>query len=82
MFDAIGDGVAGLNEARADDSVTVPAADIVWSAFQDSARAPVLGHRFWSSNSMLGCGPTTPQDYPERSGFAPRRERECGHRRH
>jgi len=27
---------------------------------------------------MLGCGPTTPQDYPEWSGFARRRERECG----
>src|SRR5271163_2220843 len=26
---------------------------------------------------MLGSGPTTPQDYPENSGFAPRREREC-----
>jgi hypothetical protein len=34
------------------------------------------------SNSMLGCGSTTPQDYPERTGFAARRERECGHRRH
>jgi hypothetical protein len=31
---------------------------------------------------MLGCGPTTPQVYPEKSGFAPRRERECGRRRH
>ena len=31
---------------------------------------------------MLGCDPTTPQDYPEKSGFAARRERECGHRRH
>src|ERR1700731_2354876 len=37
---------------------------------------------FQASNSMLRAGPTTPQDYPERSGFAPRRERECGHRRH
>src|SRR5215472_13795026 len=27
---------------------------------------------------MLGCGPATPQDYPERSGFGRRRERECG----
>src|SRR2546430_667900 len=34
------------------------------------------------SNCMLECCPTTPQDYPEKSGFAPRRERECGHRRH
>jgi len=33
------------------------------------------------SNAMLGSGPTTPQDYLEKSGFAPRRERECGHRR-
>src|SRR5215475_12230910 len=30
------------------------------------------------SNSMLGCGPTTPKDYPEWNGFARRRERECG----
>src|SRR6267142_900959 len=37
--------------------------------------------RFRLSNSMLDCGPTTPQDYPERSGFGRRRERECGHRR-
>src|ERR1700719_3738367 len=28
---------------------------------------------------MLGSGPTTPQDYPERSGFGRRREREWGH---
>src|SRR5205823_6941098 len=35
-----------------------------------------------SSNAMLGSGRTTPQDYPEKSGFALRRERECGHRRH
>src|SRR5215831_1321743 len=34
------------------------------------------------SYSLLGCGPTTPQDYPEWSGFGRRRERECGHRRH
>jgi hypothetical protein len=27
--------------------------------------------RFQLSNSMLGSGPTTPQDYPENSGFAP-----------
>src|SRR5690349_13059470 len=27
---------------------------------------------------MLGCVPTTPQDYPEWSGFGWRRERECG----
>ena len=40
------------------------------------------GRRFRLSNSMLDCGLTTPQDYPEKSGFAPRRERECGHRRH
>src|SRR3984893_5852378 len=33
----------------------------------------------WPSNSMLGSGPTTPQDYPERSGFGRRREREWGH---
>jgi hypothetical protein len=26
---------------------------------------------------MLGCGSTTPQDYPEWSGFGRRREREC-----
>src|SRR5438270_4517231 len=34
------------------------------------------------SNLVLRCGRTTPQGYPEKSGFAPRRERECGHRRH
>jgi len=28
------------------------------------------------SNSMLGCGSTTPQDYPECSVFDGRRERE------
>src|ERR1700739_681020 len=33
------------------------------------------------SNSMLGSSPTTPQDYPEWSGFTRRREREWGHRR-
>src|SRR5438874_215875 len=38
--------------------------------------------RFRLSNLMLSCGRTTPQDYPERSGFPWRRERECGHRRH
>src|SRR6266853_1095054 len=38
--------------------------------------------RSQSSNVLLGSGRTTPQDYPENSGFAPRRERECGHRRH
>jgi hypothetical protein len=32
-------------------------------------------------NAMFGSGRTTPQDYPENNGLAPRRERECGHRR-
>src|SRR5438105_6710592 len=31
---------------------------------------------------MLRTGPTTLEDYPEKSGFARRQERECGHRRH
>src|SRR6202035_3976907 len=31
------------------------------------------------SNSMLGSGQTTPQDYRESSGFGRRREREWGH---
>src|SRR5215467_4685643 len=31
---------------------------------------------------MLGGGPTTPEDYPQWSGFGRRREREWGHRRH
>jgi hypothetical protein len=31
---------------------------------------------FRRSNSMLGCGLTTPQDYPEWSGFGRQRERE------
>src|SRR6202035_5497121 len=31
------------------------------------------------SNSMLGSGQTTPQDYRESSGFGVRREREWGH---
>jgi hypothetical protein len=43
---------------------------------------PTADKRSQSSNAMLGSRPTTPQDYPERSGFAPRLERECGHRRH
>jgi hypothetical protein len=30
---------------------------------------------------MLACDPTTPQDYPECSGFSRRREREWGHPR-
>jgi hypothetical protein len=30
------------------------------------------------SNAMLGCGSTTPQDYPEWSGFGGQREREWG----
>jgi hypothetical protein len=42
--------------------------------------------RSGSSNSMLGSPPTTPQDYPETSGFPPQQERECGrgrdHQRH
>src|SRR6202035_331822 len=33
------------------------------------------------SNSMLGSGQTTPQDYRESTGFGRRREREWGHRR-
>ena len=37
--------------------------------------------RIKPSNSMLGLRPTTPQDYPEWSGFGRRREREWGHRR-
>ena len=53
-------------------------ADIVMSAFQPQLRIARSG----PSNSMLGSPPTTPQDYPERTGFAARRERECGHRRH
>jgi hypothetical protein len=45
-------------------------ADIVGSAFQYLANPPQLRiARFGPSNSMLGCGPTTPQDYPEKSGF-------------
>src|SRR4029077_10318075 len=35
--------------------------------------------RSQASNSLLRAGPTTPQDYPERSGFGRRREREWGH---
>src|SRR5580704_11554858 len=31
------------------------------------------------SNAKLDCGRTTPQDYPERTGFGGRREREWGH---
>src|SRR5499426_4384658 len=31
---------------------------------------------------MLDGGPTTPEDYPQWSGFGRRREREWGHRRH
>src|SRR6516164_6900106 len=58
-------------------------ADIVRSAFQYLANPPQLRiARSGSSNSMLGSPPTTPQDYPETSGFAARREREWGHRRH
>jgi hypothetical protein len=37
--------------------------------------------RIKPSNSMLGLRPTTPQDYPEWSGFGGQREREWGHRR-
>jgi hypothetical protein len=51
------------------------------SALHNKLR-PLRLVRSQSSNAMLGSGPTTPQDYPENSGFAPRRERECGHRRH
>jgi hypothetical protein len=40
---------------------------------------PTADKRSQSSNAMLGSGPTTPQDYPERSGFGRRREREWGH---
>src|ERR1700751_4586269 len=47
---------------------------------QRSDYLQITGSR--SSSSMLGCGPTTPQDYPEWSGFGRRREREWGHRRH
>src|SRR5215470_9276889 len=34
--------------------------------------------QFAASNLILGCGATTPQDYPEWSGFGRRREREWG----
>src|SRR5262249_57270331 len=37
-------------------------------------RRPILS----PSNSMLGWRRTTPQDYPEWSGFGRRRERQCG----
>src|SRR5580704_15388929 len=37
---------------------------------------PTADHASQSSNSVLGSGPTTPQDYPEKSGFVRRRERE------
>src|ERR1700719_3742267 len=40
---------------------------------------PTADKRSQSSNPMLGSGPTTPQDYRERSGFGRRREREWGH---
>src|SRR2546423_10627388 len=50
--------------------------DIARSAFilANVLRLDVLG----PSNSMLDCSPTTPQDYPQWSGFGRRRERECG----
>jgi hypothetical protein len=51
-----------------------------WPAFTRFLELRIA--RSGSSNSMLGSPPTTPQDYPERSGFAARREREWGHRRH
>ena len=42
-------------------------ADMVRSAFQYLANLPQLQIvRSEPRNSMRGCGPTTPQDYPER----------------
>ena len=58
-------------------------ADVVRSRFTIRRTHSYCGLRVLGpSNSMLSGGPTTPQDYPEKSGFARRRERECGHRRH
>jgi hypothetical protein len=67
--------VAELRHAPADHSA---------DRFQRVAKLPVTptARHLGPSNSMLEPCPTTPQDYPENSGFAPRRERECGHRRH
>src|SRR5262249_28069589 len=58
-------------------------ADIVRSRYTIRRTHSYRGSRVLGpSNSMLGGGPTTPQDYPEKTGFARRRERECGHGRH
>jgi hypothetical protein len=58
-------------------------ADVVRSRFTIRRTHSYCGSRVLGpSDSMLSGGPTTPQDYPEKSGFARRRERECGHRRH
>src|ERR1700730_1348211 len=58
--------------------------DSCWTcsvAASDAARKNNLRQIVQSgpSNAMLDCGRTTPQDYPERSGFGLRREREWGH---
>src|SRR5712691_11210434 len=58
-------------------------ADIVRSRFTIERTHSYCGSRVLGpSNSMLGCGPTTPQDNLEKRGFGRRRERERGHRRH
>jgi hypothetical protein len=35
-------------------------------AHSDATITPSADHAFWASNSMRGCGPTTPQDIPKR----------------
>src|SRR5260370_17007293 len=58
-------------------------ADIVRSSFQYLANPPQQRiARSGSSNSMLGYGPTTPQDSPETTGFAPPHEHHCRHPRY
>jgi hypothetical protein len=47
------------------------------SVIADSA---LYGGSYRPSNSTLRCASTTPQDYPEWSGFGRRREREWVHR--
>src|ERR1700760_2314892 len=58
-------------------SIADPWAPVRW----ECSRFLPLRASIKPSNSMLGLRPTTPQDYPEWSGFGQRREREWGNRR-
>src|SRR5690348_8420636 len=70
---------------------TEPWSAVGWIADRQPTRAsfsavwllipPVHSPQFRAEQFHVRCASTTPQDYPEWSGFGGRREREWGHRR-